>query len=321
MIISDDPNLIARLLLKPSRAAPNSDRGDERFGGPSTLRLLHERFLSGSAHFSREVPIAGGLDVLIAARHAPTSQFDELVSLARTRTPDLRGLAPHGLACIAETGDGFHGHRRRTWVAESGNLHLSAIFWLDGVPGEAAPALTALPAVAVVDALDHLLGAPVAGIKWVNDVHLENAKIAGVLSHSGMEGRWLTHVVFGIGLNVESRPRVAPTPFVPRVTTLADHAPEITLEKVLPAVLTAVKDRLHGFVQNGAETILKAYRSRSLVIGRRVAIFPDPFSKDSGSNERADVIEGRVTGLNDQLELELEGHAHAIARGRLVLTV
>ncbi|MDH3497171.1 MAG: biotin--[acetyl-CoA-carboxylase] ligase [Gemmatimonadota bacterium] len=249
---------------------------------------------------------------LFAAESADRSQFDTLVSLSREGA-DL----PDGIACLAGAGRGLHGQRGRPWAALSGNLHLS--LWLTP-PAHAVRspiAILALGAVSVVEAIDGLPGLTGrAGIKWVNDILLDGAKVCGILTHVETRATGI-RAILGIGLNVEVVPDVPPTPFVPAVTALRAAAtdPEACrLGRVLHRLLAALGRNDELLRADGPDRLFARYRERSLVLGRDVALYGE-----SGDSPPCVLAEGRVAGLGPQLELLLDGQPRPFTTGRLIL--
>jgi len=175
----------------------------------------------------------------------------------------------------------------------------------------------------VLDALESLVpGGLGAGIKWVNDVLVDGAKISGVLTATQMKGPVTQSVVFGIGLNVRVAPRVEPTVFVPRAGCLADTrgASTPSLGAVFAAVAGALAARLARFLRNGPDEAIQAYRAGSMLTGRRVRIW-----EESTVDAREDLLRappprrGVVAGIAGDLSLLLAGDPLPVARGRLAL--
>lgn len=242
------------------------------------------------------------------------SQYDVL----RRVISGNRGL-PGNVVCLALAGDDFHGQQGRTWSAVKGNLHLTLGLRCDLPAAESGLALTMLPAVAVMDALTRIgsvsgaEGPAKSGIKWVNDILIDGRKLGGVLTSArSVKGR-VESAVLGIGLNVGMAPDVAPTPFTPGVTCLADHfqMPSGALEIALTAVLEAVAVRFCQLSAQGPEPLLEAYRQSSLVIGRRVRVV----SGDHPAESR----QGTVLGIGADLGLTLTDGPAPVTQGRLIL--
>lgn len=259
-----------------------------------------------------------GFDAVLLVDEARESQFDALLAQLR-RDP----APPPAAVALALTGQKFHGHRGRPWTALRGNLHLSACFPVGRALGPAAVALTALPAVAVLDALRPWTGARFSpGIKWVNDILVEGRKISGVLTATQMKGPVTQSVVFGIGLNARAAPPVAPTVFVPRAGCLADalgpSAPP--LGAIFAAVARALASRLREFLDHGPGPAVEAYRSGSMLTGRAVRVWEESTVDHVDDLRRAaPPRRGVVSGIADDLSLRLEGDPLPVARGRLAL--
>jgi biotin-[acetyl-CoA-carboxylase] ligase BirA-like protein len=245
--------------------------------------------------------------------HAPRSHYDILRRVLQDRD------APDGhLVCLALSGRKFRGQKARRWQTVRGNLHLSLALKTDLAAAACGLALTMLPAVAVVDALKDLSLAPGPlpglGIKWVNDILVGGRKLAGVLTWArSQEGR-ITACVLGLGLNVAVAPKVAPTPFTPGVTCLADHLrlPREGLRIVLEGVLTAVARRFEELAATGPGPLLEAYRASSLIMGREVEIHPDV-------QPAYPVRRGRVLAIGPDLSLTLDDGRAPVTDGRLAL--
>jgi len=236
------------------------------------------------------------------------SQFDALRDLGRA------GWVPDGpLACVAHGGSGFHGHRGRPWVAGPGNLHL-CVAAAPRIPVEhIGTGMTVLPAIAVVDAILSVAPDLDPGVKWVNDILLDGAKVAGVLTATQVtEGRF-DLAVLGIGINVAATPDVPPTPFVPAVTSLGrEH------DEVLEAVLHAVAERSMDLIRNGPGALIDAYRAVCVCVGSLVRVYPEGLDEDAPVPEwPAPIATGVVTSIEKDLTLRIEGWPEPISRGRL----
>jgi biotin-[acetyl-CoA-carboxylase] ligase BirA-like protein len=258
-------------------------------------------------------------DYLVIIDDASGSQFDAL------RKVDPAQL-PGSVACVAATGHGFHGHRDRTWTTRRGNLHLSTLCNPDLDAATCGLAMTTLPAVAVLDALraqGPWTSKP--GIKWVNDILIGDSKVAGVLTATqSVRGR-LTALTLGIGVNVESTPVVPATPFVPAAASLAGclenqsaGAAEPRLGTVLSHCLQAIAQRLESVSQSGPSPLVQTYRDNSLVVGRRVVIWPDNSAARTTAEEPVEPLAiGVVQNIGPDLSLTLSGHPDPILCGRL----
>jgi len=287
---------------------------------PTTRLVWQELASSASAQqisSPRELPF---WSQLILIDQAPESQFDRLRSLFSQSAIDLDPIA-----CVALTGNNFHGHRRRRWATARGNLHLSVAFCPDLPVAEFGLVMTMLPAVAVIDAIsavlvpsDPLRGA--LGIKWVNDILIAGRKVAGVLTATQSMLDRLTAVTLGIGLNIAVAPPVEPTVFVPATgclqTVVGDRI--LSLPALLEALLTAIAYRIAELHNQGPLPLFQAYRAASLVIDQRVRIWEEGVAESVAARDLpVPKVIGTVTEIAADLGLTMTESVDPITSGRL----
>ena len=249
---------------------------------------------------------------LVIEAEAPSSQYDRL--RAEALTEDTR--QPE--AWVALEGCGFHGQRRRSWQAVRGNLHLSVRVPLDLPVGPASLAWTMLPAVAVMQALRALEShreAPL-GIKWVNDILHRGAKVGGVLSSVVQDGERIRRGHLGIGLNIETAPRLETGPEAIPTGCLAGWLTggQRAHGRVLGHLLDALAQNIHLLQDGQVGRIVTAYREDSLVVGRMVRILDDPLTGPA-----RELCLGRVLAVNEDLSLTLAERHEPVRSGRLFL--
>jgi biotin-[acetyl-CoA-carboxylase] ligase BirA-like protein len=283
----------------------------EQVGGE--FRHIAERLLPAAPIATASIDLPEPWQHMVLVEHAVGSQFDILVST-------LRGghALPDGLICLAGSGEGFHGQRGRVWAALPGNIHLSVFLSPGRHLNDIATGLSMLPAVSLVQTLDSIAGLENrAGIKWVNDIVVDESKLAGFLVHTQSLAGEVTGVVIGIGLNVEAVPPVVPTMFVPSVTALCSLVSDpraCSLFIIFHRLLHFLARNLEQLISGRATKLLEFYRERSLVIGRHVEVYPDLHGgtlKPSAG--------GKVVSIGDHLELILAGERRPVFGGRLVV--
>jgi len=115
------------------------------------------------------------------------------------------------------------GRGANAWWSDSGGLTLTAVLEPRrlGLPDKKAPLISLAAAVAVVEAVRPWLERGAIGIRWPNDVEIDDHKIAGILPEqiNRPEGPCL---LIGIGLNVDSRFKGAPEEVRALAASLAD---------------------------------------------------------------------------------------------------
>lgn len=251
---------------------------------------------------------------------APDSQFDDLLGALK------QGLdLPDKLIGLALAGSRFRGQRNRPWTALRGNLHLTAYYRL---AAEAAPIETGLIMLPVVAAARTIIEASAGRlqprIKWVNDILIDGQKVAGVLTASQVEGSTMHGVVLGIGMNVDHRPNLAPTPFVPRAAALAEFDAPLRggLPRIFHTLVRHLDEELESLLRDGPETLYHAYRSLSDVVGREVRIWPEPRHAGEGGDYPAGtspIAQGVVRELLPDLSLVIDAADQPVRKGRMEL--
>jgi len=112
----------------------------------------------------------------------------------------------HAHAILAESQSNGRGRRARQWFSPAGcNIHLSFGWQFSNGQHQ----LSTLPLVAAVCACRALSRAGLEGhgIKWPNDVLIENQKLAGVLVEMQAVAGGPATAVIGLGLNVNMPPK------------------------------------------------------------------------------------------------------------------
>lgn len=235
----------------------------------------------------------------------------------RARELAERG-APHGTVVTATEQTAGRGRGGRAWSAPPGKAVLySAI--LRPLAARHALLPLAVP-IAVCEAVEAL--APVrCRVKWPNDVWLEERKVAGILieARPGSEGGsagaagageaaggW---AVIGIGVNVSIEPDEFPSDVRWPATSVGHGA---TVE----AALSALNDRLTGWVDASPERVLSGFRERDALRGRGVAWEGGPRGWETGS--------GVAEGIDDAGNLLVRsgaGEQVALAAGDVHLSL
>ena len=171
--------------------------------------------------------------------------------------------APSGSIVLAETQTAGRGRDGRTWRSPAGGLWLGALL----KPASSDPGVYSIRAgLVVADAIDELLGRPVARVKWPNDVVLDDRKVAGILCEGRWQGETLQWLALGIGCNVANE---IPGEVRDRATRLGDHRPGTTrlelCDHLVPALPTLGARGLRL-----ADAEVAAFGSRDWLAGRQV---------------------------------------------------
>jgi BirA family biotin operon repressor/biotin-[acetyl-CoA-carboxylase] ligase len=109
--------------------------------------------------------------------------------------------AEEGTIVLSDEQTGGRGRLGRPWMSPPGSsISMSIILKPSINPSEAAK-ITEITAAAVTIAINNATGLDV-GIKWPNDIILNNKKVCGILTEMSAELDNINYVIIGIGINV-----------------------------------------------------------------------------------------------------------------------
>lgn len=175
----------------------------------------------------------------------------------------VKGCPPFTVV-VAEQQKKGRGRMGRTWLSAAGGLYFTLVLRPELAPSECGR-INFLVSVVLATLLrkDYHLH---AGVKWPNDILVDEKKIAGLLSEAATEGNRVQYMTIGVGLNVNNDPGSA--------------EPNAVAMKALIG-RTVRRDRLLGRFLNSLETAmaqmtwaqtLAAWRDLAVTLGRQVRV-------------------------------------------------
>ncbi|MGE5553137.1 MAG: biotin--[acetyl-CoA-carboxylase] ligase [Betaproteobacteria bacterium] len=208
---------------------------------------------------------------------SPLLSLDEVDS---TNTEALRlaqGNAAAGTVVVAGSQRKGRGRQGRRWLSPPGlGLYLSALFRPQFLPPSAAPLFTMLGAVAARRAAA-ALGAPETGLKWPNDLVVEERgtgrlrKLGGVLAEAVSSGQELQAAVLGIGLNLNHRPEDFPPDLRGNATSLAQvTGRSIPANLARDVLLQELNEVYLTFLTRDGDPLVHEFRSHLTTLGQEV---------------------------------------------------
>lgn len=200
---------------------------------------------------------------LPGAEHRPPWWLSEVESTGSTNTDLMEaalGGAPDGTVLRADHQSAGRGRLDRRWEAPAGaNLLVSVLFRRHDMSAHSlvrSVAVAARRAVARVTAVD-------PGLKWPNDLVVDDVKLGGILAQVVPDGSGA--IVVGLGLNVGWAPEGA--------TSLAGRSAATPAPRELLLVLLDELERCTGI---SAAELDAEYRASLVTLGRRVKVsLPD----------------------------------------------
>ena len=181
------------------------------------------------------------------------------------------------------------GRLGRSFYSPAGDgLYLSFLF-SSPYPLEVLNAVTPYAAVAVSGAIKKICDISGVGIKWVNDLHLDEKKICGISAEaiSPLFAGGENKIVIGVGINLSNDG-------FPE--ELKDKAGSLGVRVNRCALAAEIAARLSRFADDPADrAFMKEYTARSVVIGKRVRL-----------NKWGNTVEGVVYGFDENGGLLLD---------------
>lgn len=215
------------------------------------------------------------------------TRFESCDSTNRLLLDAAEAGIPAGAVFVAKEQTAGRGRRGRHWIAAPGDSLTFSVLWTFPADPAKLSGLSLVVGLAVIKALsDPQWGAPHCdrrcGLKWPNDLLISRAdgryaKVGGILIESAMRptsggGKELA-VVIGIGLNCAESVAVndaVADQTVASVSSLFDR--EVTPEKILPVVLSALFETLDEFSQSGFMGFQALWNKQNLWQDQRVQI-------------------------------------------------
>ncbi|HUL38613.1 MAG TPA: biotin--[acetyl-CoA-carboxylase] ligase [Thermodesulfobacteriota bacterium] len=180
--------------------------------------------------------------------------------------------AEEGEVVIAESQEKGRGRLGRQWFSPPFlNLYLSVIL-RPKIPPHQASLITLMAAVATADAIEKFSGLPPL-IKWPNDILLRDRKVAGLLNEIHSEMDRIHFVILGIGVNLNMDGKTFSKEIRAVATSLRIEMGRTVSRKAFLQFLLLELERWYSiFLKEGSNAILKAWRDRAQIKGRRVKI-------------------------------------------------
>lgn len=197
-------------------------------------------------------------------------QVHEVLDSTNTYAKELAQQgAPEGTVVIARQQTVGRGRLGRSFHSpRNSGLYLSLIL-RPNCPAERLMHLTCAVAVAACAAVEQTCGLR-PGIKWINDLVLENKKLGGILTELGFgSDAKVSYAVVGIGINC--RPAVFPEELQDLVCCLSQFAGE-TDPSLLAANLIRNLATMNRTLLSDQASVMERYRQDCVTLGKPVRV-------------------------------------------------
>ncbi|MBI4591542.1 MAG: biotin--[acetyl-CoA-carboxylase] ligase [Candidatus Rokubacteria bacterium] len=237
--------------------------------------------------------------------------FGEVSSTNAVLRQLAKAGAREGTLVLAESQTAGRGRQGKSWFSPYGVNFYASVLLRPAIGPKEAPVFSFVASLAVADAI-RTFGLP-AAIKWPNDILVERKKVGGVLAELAVSGDRLDYVILGVGvnLNVEHKALLAALGEAGHAAaSLRDLAGrDIDRNAFTASFLNFLDEWLQVFRAQGAEALLRAWRDRDILTGRRVEV-----------REESVTFDGRALGVDAEGHFVVEdsrGRAHQVIAGEV----
>ena len=217
------------------------------------------------------------------------------------RAVDRGATAP--FVVLAERQTAGRGRRGRQWVSPfAENIYYSLVLRMDGGMRQ-LEGLSLVVGLAVLSALREV-GVSDVGLKWPNDVLVNNKKIAGILLELVGDPADVCHVVLGIGINVNMR--VASEVDQAWTSVYLESGVAINRNVLVSKLNDSLRIYLKRHAESGFSAIQSEWEQNHLWQGREVSLI-------AGVHQ----VNGTVMGIDQQgaLRMNVNGEEKVFSGG------
>lgn len=185
---------------------------------------------------------------------------DSTNTRAREYAKENEPLTP--VVFIANAQSAGRGRRGKSFDSSAGaGIYISFLMPV-GERQKDAASITANAAVKLCRALEEFFGIS-AGIKWVNDIYVNDRKLAGILAESVLsDSGEIKYYICGIGINIFKRV------FPDEIKEIAITVEEILGEK--PDKENFLNSLISEFLSENKNDFIAEYRKKSILIGEDI---------------------------------------------------
>lgn len=187
--------------------------------------------------------------------------------------------APEGTVLVAAEQTAGRGRMNRTFYSPMGTGLYLSILLRPKVRAEESLFITTAAAVAVARVIEDISGKS-AGIKWVNDVFVNDRKVCGILTEASfdMESGGLEYAIPGIGVNVSTPEGGFPNEIKEVATSVFDgmQPPEDAKNRIAASIIRCFMEYYENLSEH---TFFDEYVRRSIIIGKDIKVLRGGESK------------------------------------------
>ncbi|MGL4838416.1 MAG: bifunctional biotin--[acetyl-CoA-carboxylase] ligase/biotin operon repressor BirA [Shewanella sp.] len=195
--------------------------------------------------------------------------FDEIAStngFMLSHTAELK----NGDVCVAEYQSAGRGRRGRNWVSPYGHHLYFSLFWSFPRGMAQAMGLSLVVACTLVEVLKSY-GVGQIGVKWPNDIYLNDKKLAGILIEMSGQADSECQLIIGIGVNMampEEQAKAIDQPW----SDLSGIAIQLDKTQLVIALQKQLKRDIQLFEREGFAAFKTRWQTADLFYGKDIRL-------------------------------------------------
>ncbi len=213
--------------------------------------------------------------------------YPEIGSTMEIARDLARKGCPHFTVVIAGRQTKGRGRLQRQWFSDKGGLYFTVVLRPE-IPAVLASRVNFAASLTLAGTLRRLFGIE-AGVKWPNDILVNEKKLCGMLSEMETRSDMVSFVSIGMGINVNNDPAVS-EPNAVSLKNILGH--EVSQKELLSAFLNDFEKRIDD---GNYENVVDEWKKYTITIGRHVRVVTTK-----------EVLEGRAADVDRDGSLILE---------------
>ena len=213
--------------------------------------------------------------------------FDEVDSTMDIARDLARNGCPDFSVVVAGQQKKGRGRLKRTWLSDRGGLYFTMVL-RPHIPAVFSGRVNFAASMVLAQTLRRMFDIE-AMVKWPNDILVDDAKIAGMLSEMEAEGEMVSFINIGLGINVNNDP----TGVEPKASSLKKILGKaVSKHKLLSGYL----DAFEGYLSTAAlENVIAEWKRYAVTLNRAVRVVTE-----------REVLEGLAMDVDENGALLLE---------------
>lgn len=234
---------------------------------------------------------------LIAETMVNSVEFHQELASTNDRGLELARSQERALPCliVAESQTKGRGRGANRWWSSEGALTFSMILSTKSyeVTENRLPLVSLTVGLSICQIVRQMLPSAAVGLKWPNDVYVDERKLCGIL----IEAPFQDHLVVGVGLNVNNTFHQAPMDVRHLGIALVDISNmEYDRRDILKRLITQIETQLKR-LSHDCVRLTSEWKKYDILAGERVRV---EFSQDR-------YVEGLCKGIDEDGALLVEG--------------